>query len=59
MTPDLLQKIFTRTTEAMLLVNPVTDSFVASNPAAQDLLGYGKDQLAGLTPSTLFRTELG
>ena len=59
MTPDLLQKIFSRTTEAMLLVNPVADSFVASNPAAQDLLGYGKDQLAGLTPSTLFRTELG
>ena len=59
MTPDLLQKIFTRTTEAMLLVNPVADSFVASNPAAQDLLGYRKDQLEQLTPSTLFRTELG
>ena len=59
MQPDLLQQIFTRTTEAMLLVDPVRDSFVASNPAAQQLLGFEGDELAHLSPSTLFRTELG
>ena len=59
MQADLLQQIFTRTPEAMLLVNPVSDSFIASNPAAEQLLGFEADELKVLNPSTLFRTELG
>lgn len=58
MKPELLEQIFTHNTEAMLLIDPMKNSIIGTNQAAQLLLQYTEDELIQLAASDLFQNDL-
>ena len=56
--PGSADDLFELAPEAQLLMDPHADRLLAVNAAARDLLGYGIDELADLTPSHLIGSAI-
>ena len=56
--PGSADDLFELAPEAQLLIDPHADRLLAVNAAARDLLGYGIDELADLTPSHLIGSAI-
>ncbi|MFB6173671.1 MAG: PAS domain-containing sensor histidine kinase [Halobacteriales archaeon] len=55
---DLLRKVFRRSNDGILIVDPEADVINAANPAACRMLGYDREELLSLGPSDVHPEEL-
>ncbi|MHC3438673.1 bacterio-opsin activator domain-containing protein [Natrialbaceae archaeon A-gly3] len=54
-TERFLRQVFERSTEAMVVFDPERDEIVDCNERACELLGYEREELLDLEPSTIYR----